>query len=411
MKNMRYIIHLAYAAALLLAACTDDQMPAQDEETVVHPVLSIAVAEMTMNISPDAQSRAVIPMHPDMEKYVKSIAFFEFDSEGLHIKDNNTYHFVDFVAGTVDGDKVMKPIENGIVETTLDGLAFVERDFGTICLVANVTEDQVNRFYNDYREQGHSYGRMTLERFKMWALPFEYEQEAEGTYDESISGHLKVMYMFGYYEGKIKADAEGSFKAIRIDLGRLASRLDITIVNETGEEITKRLGYHFDNVCSSAFFFPLKTGMPPTIGAGLTRTVICKGATPPQGGGGEDDPVASSDVPETFANGDSHTRYFYTAAHSAKDSKDATQLHLFYDRRIVNDAEDNPANSVKIPMCNVYPSHAADVPNGYSLSRNTRYHFTIHLKPGSAAPAGKAVDSRAAVEYGESPGHITVYLP
>jgi len=387
------------AVALLLPACTDDDGPTvKDEPMVVYPEIHLGVSEMTMT----AVSRAAEPMSPDVEKYVRTIAVFEFDNEGIHDKSPQTYHFIDFVAGTVDGSTGVGdvvPTEYGIVETTLSELAFEPYTDGTICLVANVTEDQVDEFYDKKREPGQSYGRMTLDRFKTWALPFEYEQVKEDTYDETTAGHIKVMYMFGYYQGKIDPATSGE---IRVDLGRLASRLDITVVNDTGAELTKRLGYHFDNVCSSAYFFPIKMGMPPTIGAGLTRTVICSGV---------DNPVenAKTFVPEKFKTGESHTRYFYVAAHSAAGYDDATKLHLFYDRRIVNDDETDNSGSVWIPLCNVHPSEAGNVPNGYSLSRNTRYHFTIRLKKTTTSRAN-AVASRS-VEYGEHPGEIIVYLP
>jgi len=35
-------------------------------------------------------------------------------------------------------------------------------------------------------------------------------------------------------------------------------------------------------------------------------------------------------VPETFPIDGTHTRYFYVAAHSAKNEDEATKLHLFY---------------------------------------------------------------------------------
>lgn len=401
---MRKIHHniwfVCMAVALLLSACTDDGGPTvKDEPTVVYPEIHLGVSEMTMT----AVSRAAEPMSPDVEKYVRTIAVFEFDNEGIHDKGSQTYHFIDFVAGTVDnapnvGD--VEPTEYGIVETTLRGIQFNSYTDGTICLVANVTQEQVNTFYDKCKESsGQSYGRMTLDQFKGWALKFDYEQATDGKYDETTAGHLKVMYMFGYYQGNIDPATSGE---IRVDLGRLASRLDITVVNETGEELKKRLGYHFDNVCSSAYFFPIKSGMPPTIGAGLTRTVICSG---------ENDPVegAVTKVPETFKPGESHTRYFYVAAHSATGKDDATQLHLFYGRRIVNDDVADNTGSVKVPLCNVHPSEADNVPNGYSLSRNTRYHFTIRLKKSTASPAN-APASRS-VEYGEQPGEIVVYLP
>lgn len=401
MNFARYKIGLACAiAVLLLTACTvDEETETKSEGSVVYPELRFCAGDMTMN----AETRAVMPMSPDVEKYVRTIAVFEFDNEGLHDRKGDTYHFIDFVAGTVDGvpnvgDVVPTPY--GVVETTLKGLAFEQRDSCTICLVANVTETQVDDFYDEYREPGQSYGRMTFDKFKTWALPFEYEQAEPEVYDESVSGHIKTMYMFGYYQGPVNPAAPGT---IAIDLGRLASRLDITIVNETGETIDKRFGYHFDNVCHSAYFFPIKLGLPPTIGAGLSRTVICSGV---------DDPVAGDikkTVPETFPADSTHTRYFYVAAHSAANEDEATKLHLFYDRRIVDDDTSDDTSSIRIPLCNVHPSEAASVPNGYSLSRNTRYHFTIRIRKKDAASSGKAMARFGASE--SHPSEISIYLP
>ncbi|MEY8688110.1 hypothetical protein AB9N12_18980 [Bacteroides sp. AN502(2024)] len=408
MKMIHYNRWLAcMAVALLLAACTaDDEYAVKDESTVVYPEIHLGVSDMTMT----AVSRAADPMSPDEEKYIETLAVFEFDNEGMHIKGPTTYHFIDFLAGTVDGSSGVGDIQKtefGVVETTLKDIAFEKYTGGTICLVANVLEDSVLAFYEKYREPEQTYGRMTLDKFKTWTLPFQYKEIPKGTYNESTAGHLEDMYMFGYYEGPIDSESDESSKPenIRVDLGRLASRLDITVVNETGGDLDKRLGYHFDNVCKSAYFFPIKMGVPPTFGAGQTRTVICSGDEPVEG-----DTEEYKIVPRTFKNGASHTRYFYVAAHSAKGEEDATKLHLFYDRKIVDDDTTDDSKSIRVPMCNVHPSEADKVTNGYSLSRNTRYHFTIRLRSKAAAASEQAVASRS-VEYGEQLGDIIVYLP
>lgn len=406
---INHILRLLCLPALLaLTSCSGEEMtPATpiEEGAPVSANLRIGVSEMEMT----AASRAVSPMSPDIEKYVSTIALFEFDNEGWHVKGDRTYHFIDFVAGTVDGVKGVGNVESteyGIVETRLDGIALEARTGGTLCVVANVTEEEVDDFYANYREENQSYGTMSLTKFKTWALPFTYDEPSTEVYDESTTGYVKTMYMFEFYEGPIDPSTVGD---IRVDLGRLASRLDITIVNQTGSDITKRLGYHFDDVCGSAYFFPILSSMPPTIGAGLARTVICAG---------ENDPVEGDPdfkvVPETFPDGAIHTRYYYVAAHSAENYDDATKLHLFYDRRIVEDSEDN-TNCTWVPLCNVHPSYAGEVKNGYSLSRNTRYHFTIRLKsrPSAASPrmSGPSAHSIPCVEYGDTPGDITVWLP
>ncbi len=428
MKNIRCIAGLACAAALLLAACTADDadMPAPAEEVaIVYPTLSIGVSEMTFDPvtaaeeAADAETRAQMPMSPDVEKYVHTLALFQFDSEGMHIRGDNTFHFIDFRTGILDDDKIWEPNELGVVEISLDslntkhGLSFERRE-GTIYAIANLEREVIDDFYKTHHEEGQSEGRMMIDRFQDWELPIGYKEEPAGTYDERLSGHVDTMYMFGFYKGKIDTDIT---KGMRIDLGRLVSRLDITIVNETGSDIKKRLGYHFDNVGKTVFFFPIKSRVPEMSQVGRSRTIVCSGLN-------DDGTVDRVDnavtVPDSvFEAGGVHTRYFYVAAHSAKDFSEATKLHLFYNRRIVGDDSQDMSNSFQIPMCNVHPDEAANVFNGYSLSRNTRYHFIIRLKDRSelvensaesAGSAGETPNTRSVV-YGENPGDITVYLP
>jgi len=406
MKNIYHEIRFAcMTAALLLAACTAEE-PApepKNEGEAVCPRIEFGVSDMTMN----AVSRAVQPMSPDLEKYVKTLAIFEFDSEGLHDKGGGTFHFIDFIAGTVDGIKGVgnvKPTEFGVVETSLTGLEFEPRKSGTICLVANVTAGQVDTLYLNHHDPGQSSGRLRLDRFKEWALPFVYAQRWTDVYDDSSTGHIRDMYMFGYYYGEIGSADAGT---IWVDLGRLASRLDITIVNKTEADITKRLGYHLDRVCIEAYFFPMEMGRPPINDRSIARTIICSGPTPVPG-----DTEKYEIVPQEFPVNGAHTQYFYVAAHSAKDYTEATTLHLFYDRDEIplKDDKNGEPGSFEIPLCNVHPLQAPDVPNGYSLSRNTRYHFTINLKNKNAGASSRAAQEQS-VEYGDRPGEITVYLP
>ena len=410
-------------AALLLAACSahDAEAP-QPQGEIVYPELRIGVAQMDFR----ADSRAREPMNPDAEKSVITLAIFEFDNEGLHTNSPSTYHFIDFPRGTVDGVSGVGniiPAEHGVMESSLKGLSFREYSNGTICLVGNVTEEQVAEFYAN-GEPGQSSGRVTLEQFKKWTLPFEYESVNTNTkeYDDSTAGHLKVMYMFGYYQGPINPSTP---EAISIDLGRLASRLDITVVNETGKPIEKRLGYHFHKVCTSAYVFPVTVSVTSSDGTSRVRTVICSG---PQGAynaeGETTDPVYGK-VPETFPDKGVHTHYFYAAAHSAKNKDEATSMHILYNSAIVSDDSlPSDAQDTSIPLCNVVPSQADQVNNGYSLSRNTRYHFTIRLKGAPSTPSTASVSTastgRDAASAGcetsvryeyTNPGEITVYLP
>lgn len=371
--RLRILALLCLIMAAFTESCSDDYVAGggESESEIVYPIINVGAAEMTYSES----SRALEPMSPDVEKYIKTLAVFEFDSEGLHERGPYTYHFIDFVAGKVDDvSGIIGDSDWGIVEETLEYLPFREYANGTLCLVANVSKEQVEAFYDKYREEGQTLGSMTFEMFQKWQLPLDYYSTESGVYDETNSGHIANMYMFGYYQGGIT-----SKNIVSVDLGRLASRIDIRVINDTGKDITKRMGYHFDNVCRSSYFFPIRQDMPEVYKVGLSRTIICSGMIDDTTVDRVENAVT---VPDSiFAAGASHTRYFYVGAHSAASIGDATLLHIYYDRRILDgeDGHDDPHNTVTVPLCSVLPSEAAGVHNGYSLSRNTRYLFIIRL--------------------------------
>lgn len=398
---------LGLMLTLMAAACSGDTdapaVPGSDTPAVVYPVVSIGVTDMEC----EGVSRAIEPMSPDVEKYVKTLAVFEFDNEGIHGRGDNTFHFIDFQKGTVDDEEgVLPETTDGVVESALDFLPFNEYTDGTICLVANVTMVDVENLYgsDEYHEPGQSKDRLTFNKFCTWNLKIGYLLPDPDVYDETYTGHVDPMYMFGFYKGPIT-----SRSTVTCNLGRLVSRIDLTVVNETGEDITKRLGYHFDNVVNYSYFFPMRSEMPQSDGAGKARIVICSGLLDD---GSVDEVLNAVTRPDSvFSAGSSHTRYFYLGAHSASSFEHATKVHLFYDRRIVVGADDpaDMTSSTLVPLCNIQPDQASGVANGYSLSRNTRYNFVIRLrKRTAAAPANPA--SRTG-EPGAAPGEYIVYLP
>ncbi len=398
---MKYIGNIKFAAlsalALLSAACADENTPSVNEGEVVYPRLRFGVSEMTM----EPVSRATEPMGPDEEKYVRTLAIFEFDREEVHTYSPTSFHFVDFTQGTVDGVKnaAVDSTEYGVVESSLGGLAFDSRDFGTICLVGNVTKAQVGELYQKCSETGTTYGRVSFDQFKEWSLPFKYVDPPEGVdYDETVLGHVYPMYFFGYYQGKIVSSEADD---IAVDLGRLASRIDVAFINETGGDITEHIEYHFDEVCYNAYLFPIVSPRPNNLAPGQSRTIVCTGGM-----------TAIDGVQQTFPKDEDHLRYFYVAAHSAVDFKEATKLHLFYGSEPQADDTPGPGGvDFKIPVCNINPSDAASVFNGYSLSRNTRYRFNIRLRKRGHSEQAEQSEPASRTESSEIPGEVIVYLP
>ncbi len=420
-------VYLLIATVAVSCSDLDGLDPEPAKPNIVYPCISTGVLDMACHNA----TRAISPMGPEVEKYVKTLAVFEFDNEDIHTKDKNTYHFIDFTKGTVDDiSGIIPAITEGVVEESLNYQSFYEYNSGKICLVANVEESIIQKqlYENpDYHEPDQSENRLSYNMFKKWTLPLDIIRPGSTVYDETRAGTLENMYMFGYYQGPIT-----SKDTVTISLGRLATRLDITVINDTGEEITKRLGYHFDRVCTNVRFFPMREEADEDTVPSIVRTIICAGLTD-TGGYDELSGTVVTRPDATFKASARHTRYFYVGAHSAKGIEDATKLHLFYNRRILvgeeTDATDM-SNSVQIPLCNVHPDAAAGVVNGYSLSRNTRYNFVIRLKKkktetpasesGSAATPTRSAGSEASdtdldaepdVIPGSKPGEYIVYLP
>ncbi|PWM25299.1 MAG: hypothetical protein DBX40_05100 [Clostridiales bacterium] len=388
-KKMRICLMSILPAVMAVSCSTEeraqDALPGQECKAVV-VTLHVGVCEMTGNTS----TRATEQMSPEMENTIKSLAVMEFDNEGLHEKGESTYHFIDFIKGTVDGVETLPATTDGMLNTSLDGLSLMSYSDATLCLVANVTEEQVDDFYDRYREPGQTPGNIRLEQFKKWSLPFEYEDNMELDPDESVSGHIRQMYMFGYYRGAVDPAAAGS---IRVELGRLASRVAITIRNDTGEDIDRLLWYHFDNVSHEAYVFPGHASIPSDE-VRHTITYICSGT---------EEGIAN--VPETFAKGSEHTRYFYIAGHAASNEDEATKLHLFYGAYMLDG--DIPADGgadFHIALGNLPPEEAGGNAGGYYLNRNTFYHFTILLKK-----SGSAMSRSASSD--ESTDKMTLILP
>ncbi len=334
-KNI--LLGFSIITLVLLTACSKDPERKLRVYTPVSVNIDMGVTPMENNL---IQSRAEEIMEPSLENPIRSLAIFQFDEEGQHDR-NLHYHYLNFV----DDDT-----PTGVLTTTLKDLTFdyLNGTTTTICVVANVSPEEVSEFYEDCRIESGELGRIELFQLKEWQLTFDYVEQEEGGKD--TQGHIKEMYMFGYYEGKLK---EGS-NDLKIILGRLVARLDITL-ETVDESIQEKVAYHLDNIVTKAYVFPGDKGGEVDDESQRFTTVFEAGT------------LASA--------GTKVTRYFYVAGHSADKAEEATTLHLYYGNNV---SSSDLTGGIKIPLCNTPPSETAN-PN-YWLNRNSIYSFVIRIK-------------------------------
>ena len=286
-KNI--VLGLEVIIFVLLTACSKES---EQEDKIYTPVsvnIDLGVSAMEGNT---VQSRAEEIMSPVEENPIRSLAIFQFDKEEQHDRKLN-YRYLNFVDDSTP---------TGVLNTTLDGLKldYQGGNLTTICLVANVSEEEVDKFYEESMIEGGSSDRLELFQLKEWQLELNYVYQEEGKKD--TQGHIERMYMFGYYRGTLK---EGT-NDLKIMLGRLVARLDITL-EAVDESITEKVEFHLDNVSTKAYVFPGDKGVE----------------------GGENR-YFNTKFENGISSGSKETRYFYVAGHSAEEAEEATTLHLYY---------------------------------------------------------------------------------
>lgn len=341
----KIISFFVLVATLMLMACEGDTSPASTNASPA--LISVSTAPMTIvgEQVPYCDTRAAQSLPPEYENSIYSLAVLIFDVEEGVLR----YFPIE------DGQrKLYKYINlkdengNGLLNTILSTEDFpvLEGDEYTVCLIANFTEEQVETMINSMLEDGTVF----FDEFKNYSIQIPYVMTPGQGDDVGLEGgHVRDIYMFGYYQGEVS-----SHKDITISLGRIISRLEIAFsFDESKLNPNKSLYILLENLELKANLFP--TGISP----------------------GEYVEQSAYEVP-TLDELKNSTIYLYAAPNSALGEDKALCLKMWYEAKGLSSHEvEKLTPSATVHLCNDQPG----VENrNYQLNRNCIYHFNLNLK-------------------------------
>lgn len=315
MYSLRYIV--AIFLILVLVGCHE-----------VFPDKTSDDGKMEICIGPmegqGAVTRSDYTMWPEEENCIKTLAFFQFDPEGLHNREE-LFHFRNFVTESTP---------DGVLRAEITDVLFknYNNKKTTVCVVGNITEEEVNEFYAAHTSSTSS--QVLLDDFKKWRATFKYKEDSDSL------GHLKEVYTFGYYHGLINADN----RIARLIMGRLCSRIEIVLTAENNTDFAEGVDFSFDNVPTQAFYFSGENGAMDTLEDGLFGT---------------------NDISVTT---DRRLFYFYMPGNSAKSAEEALTLKIVYNNQVKT-----------VTLCTLPPDMNMEYVD-YGINRNSIYRFRINLK-------------------------------
>lgn len=339
MKN-KYLVFLSliWSVVLLLAGC--DKADTATDAEIRQTTLRITSAPMTIvGEQVPYDTRASEPMLPDTENVIYSLAVLVFDqSEGvLHRFEESGKHYKYINLKDENG--------NGLLSTELpiEGFPVQSGEEYMICLIANLSEGQVAEIIDSMMEDGTAF----IHEFKEVTVGISYvaPDQVDGQLE---TGHVREIYMFGYYQGEVK-----SHKTISITLGRIISRLEIAFTVDRELDPDKTFYMRMNNLESHAHLFPIGRSPGKYAPTGISR-------------------VSSLDSKR-------YTLYFYSAPNGALAENEALNLEVWYGDKNLTDFESLTTDNsgyARIYLCNDQPG----VENrNYQLNRNSVYRFHIKL--------------------------------
>ena len=370
--GLKYITAIVCGLAVCLAACTDRQDEVAGEARLVTVSLNLDTQPMETKAD-NTYSRSTVPMAPELENPMKSIAVLQFDSEGTMLRVNEAepshpyFHYIDLTSG---GSSV------GQTSTQLDVELFAMEDT-RVCVIANVDEQTVQDLvFND--EEGRSY---LWNEFRVSTIDIPYILKPDESGDKTRVGHVEEVFMYGQYEGNI--DEQGmavsgpNTKQLSIVMARIISRMEMFI--RLGQGVTVPNGYSiylgFTGIEKSAY-------LVPGVANYLTKYVHNHVVLPP------------SERTELISdNGTTGTTfYFYLAPHLVlQEHKERVTRFIIWCVRddvsaenlvIVEDADPIPSpyyNHAEILMCNDPLGENPNAEGSLWLNRNSLYHVNITL--------------------------------
>lgn len=335
---------------LLLAGCERaDNVVGADALT---PVIRVTTAPMTIvGEQVPYDTRASQPLNPEDENIIYTLAVLVFDTEEgvLHRFDDKYggkyYRYID----------LRNAAGHGKLTTTLpiEGLPVRENVRYTICLIGNLQEERVQNIIDGMLEDD---GTAFIHEFKKVRVNVPYANPETDAPLET--GHVKEVYMFGYYQGMMPPMVDGKeVQDISISMGRIISRLEVDIrVDENF--LRKDYGFYMcmDNLESTAFLFPAANSPKEFVDTGIARS-------------------------KNLDDGQ-YTLYFYSAPNGALTANDKPlTLSVWYapdglDVNAPTEIEDKSIGYAKIYLCN---EKRGTENRNFQLNRNCVYRFRVNL--------------------------------
>ena len=200
---MKYSTYILLILALVLCGCSsalDLPTKADDENIVIVPI-SLGAAEYEC----DAATKGLAPYIPDVENLIYDVWVVQYSSRGV-LLPRATFHYRTTMSGTLVWDGMV------YAGSTDQGIALVEStEPCTVCFIANMGDNVPEWPDNIYS-------------FREVMMP---------VLDADASVALSRTPMCGYYYGPVTHGV-----GVNVSLGRMITRLNIVVNNQTGKDIT-----------------------------------------------------------------------------------------------------------------------------------------------------------------------------
>lgn len=363
-----YITAIICGLAACLTACTDRQDEVPSAEAKLVKVSLNLEAQPMETMAENTYSRSTVPMAPELENPMRSLAVIQFDSEGnmLQVNGNSYFHYIDLTAG---GSSV------GQTTTQLNVTLSAQNDT-RVCVIANVDEQRVQELLRHDTENRNK----LWSEFRLSTIEIPYILTDE-TGDKTRVGHVEEIFMYGQYEGDINEQGMAvsgiHSKQLSIVMARIISRMEMYI--RLGEGVTVPDGYKiylgFTGIEKSAYLVP---GVANYLAEYVHNHVVLP-------------PSERTDLIK--GNGTTGTTfYFYLAPHLVlQEHKERVTRFIIWcvpnnvsaeNLVIVEDADPIPSpyyNHAEILMCNDPLGENPNVEGSFWLNRNSLYHVNITL--------------------------------
>lgn len=290
----------------------------------------------------EVSSRASMPVQPEVENYIHSLAILVFDQELTHmIGDSRFYKYLNF--------------PNGTTTIMMDRSEMPQRPASYYYLIANLPEETLLESIREIADNGNQISRNTFIRNMTVDIPYIPKRDSVGL--------ISTTYMSGQYEGSLD---EGT---VDITMGRIITRLNVSLsLSASLEERDYGYAIRIVNVSRRAYVIP---GESSPVDQEEDDTYLY--------------PVELGTTPQTF--------YYYVGPHSADTPEEATGMEITYGKKSPDGTFDTASAEnlkVVVPLCNTLDG---SIPHAYWLNRNSSYSISILLKEKaySTSPATRCI--------------------